>query len=511
MAENFKPWYPKVDDESKSLNYIFLDTLKDDIWHSGVYTKAENKFNLVESSLRAALYPQLDDLLQLAIREERKEIQLLEDFVNKGNLTPSDAGDKIRGFNKLYQKKSILLRNLNKIINVAEGLTEDGRIDITANFYTYIEQAISAYFSKTPIRAINEKALLNITKEALILAMKSKDSNRSDETQTSYIELVKEIEVMESEDDFIREVFQLYFGTSWETMKASLDKQKKKSEQMSAKQLKGKITKSQTVHGNLFEHLQGLILKTLGNSVSHTGGSKQKSDITLLYNMEVELPTQNGLEKDESVRKHFINKYQEMYNSLEQATGTIVQINAKNYDITSSNFRQGGFSAQSITSIKNLEYMLQAYNYDAERTERLIFALTNIGPDTISKDVGDVSHNLAMLIAYFLFDDIDMDITGNVNAVHLLNLDGIYIPFSCFLYAAYDTLKDFENISQDMVHVSYKPKSVNYVPSSPNDPLTKEKWENYVGIKQNQDNIKVSFFKKFPQYVKQHLGSFDFS
>ena len=80
-------------------------------------------------------------------------------------------------------------------------------------------------------------------------------------------------------------------------------------------------------------------------------------------------------------------------------------------------------------------------------------------------------------------DDIDMDITGNVNAVHLLNLDGIYIPLSCFLYAAYDTLKDFDNISQDMVHVSYKPQSVNYIPSSPDDPLTKEKWENYVDIK----------------------------
>jgi hypothetical protein len=101
--------------------------------------------------------------------------------------------------------------------------------------------------------------------------------------------------------------------------------------------------------------------------------------------------------------------------------------------------------------------MLTAYQYDADRTEKLIFALTNIGPDTITEDVGTVTHNLALLIAYFLFDDIDMDDGLNVNAVHLLNLDGVYVPLSCFLKAAYDTLKDMEQVSEDMVKVVYSP------------------------------------------------------
>jgi hypothetical protein len=148
-----------------------------------------------------------------------------------------------------------------------------------------------------------------------------------------------------------------------------------------------------------------------------------------------------------SIRAHFINKYREMYNNLEEATGSIVEISAKNYNLTSEYFKDGGFSAQSVTSIKNLEEMLKAYGYNPDRTERLIFALTNIGPDTIQEDAGSVTHNLAMLIAYFLFDDIDMDDGLGVNAVHLLNLDGVYIPLSCFLYAAYDSLSNFERAS----------------------------------------------------------------
>jgi hypothetical protein len=57
MANFISPWYPQVDDESKIQNYIYLTTLKEDRWHRGVYTKAENKFNLVMSSLSVALFP----------------------------------------------------------------------------------------------------------------------------------------------------------------------------------------------------------------------------------------------------------------------------------------------------------------------------------------------------------------------------------------------------------------------------------------------------------------------
>jgi hypothetical protein len=83
-----------------------------------------------------------------------------------------------------------------------------------------------------------------------------------------------------------------------------------------------------------------------------------------------------------------------------------------------------------------------------------------------------------MLIGYFLFDDIDMDINLDVKAIHLFNLDGIYMPLSCFLFAAYDTLKDFNSLSRDMVSVHYKPKAIDYVNATgiEDDVLNKQKW-----------------------------------
>ena len=105
----------------------------------------------------------------------------------------------------------------------------------------------------------------------------------------------------------------------------------------------------------------------------------------------------------------------------------------------------------------------------------MIFALTNIGPDTLSQGTEIISHSLSLLIGYFLFDDIDMDIGLNVNAIHLFNLDGVYMPLSSFLFAAYDTLKDFSTLDKSMVSVSYKPAGVGYQKVGAGE-LTKELW-----------------------------------
>jgi hypothetical protein len=89
-----------------------------------------------------------------------------------------------------------------------------------------------------------------------------------------------------------------------------------------------------------------------------------------------------------------------------------------------------------------------------------VFALLNIGPDTLEQDSSMITHHLSTLIAYFLFDDIDMDLNTSVNAIHLFNLDGIYVPLSSFLFLAYNSLKDFDKLSNKYVHVSYTPKAV---------------------------------------------------
>jgi hypothetical protein len=54
------------------------------------------------------------------------------------------------------------------------------------------------------------------------------------------------------------------------------------------------------------------------------------------------------------------------------------------------------------------------------------------------KETEEIRNHLATLIAYFLFDDIDIKnfVPTQPAAIHLLNLNGVQIPLSVFLEAA---------------------------------------------------------------------------
>ena len=80
----------------------------------------------------------------------------MEDFVREGKLAPADAANKLLGFNRLYQNRKILERNLKKIEAVADGKTTQGRIDISSSFRSYLDKAIKEYFAKTDLRKINQ-------------------------------------------------------------------------------------------------------------------------------------------------------------------------------------------------------------------------------------------------------------------------------------------------------------------------------------------------------------------
>lgn len=114
-----------------------------------------------------------------------------------------------------------------------------------------------------------------------------------------------------------------------------------------------------------------------------------------------------------------------------------------------------------------------------------------------------------MLIGYFLFDDIGLDFeaeTEGPRAVHLFNLDGIYVPLSSFLFAAYESLRDLEGmVQQNMVSVSYEPEDIGYTKAEKGE-LDKKRWQETVAIKQKQPALSVHFFRDFPEYIVGRLG-----
>ena len=494
MAENLirAPWYPNPRFSYGRQDFIYLHSLAED--HPQVYHAARNKFFDTLANIDFNLEPQLDDLLSLAERERDKEDKMLNEIFGPNKGTPREDGARIRAFNDLYQNELIFARNLEKIKAVGEG-SRQGRIDITAHFREYLKREIETWFKNNKTFDINQETLKQLTKNALYKAFLSKDKQYSkgtpeEEIKQSYLELAHLVEKMEQDDPFLEEVFDLYFGSSLDDL---LKKTKQKTITVKdKKEVTALISKERGIHGNLQEQVLALVnnsLKQKGKMII-TGDSKQKADLITLYEATFELPEElfAGVEIGESVRERFIQRYQHFYDTLQEQRGNIVEISAKNYNLTSDYFKeQGGFTAQSGVSIKNLEKMLNAYKYDKKRTDDLIFALTNIGPDTLGQGTEIVTHSLSLLIGYFLFDDIDMDIGLDVNAIHLFNLDGIYMPLSCFLFAAYDTLKDMSTLNKSMISVNYAPSSIEYKKAEPGN-LCKELWEQMADKKQAKTN-----------------------
>ena len=232
--------------------------------------------------------------------------------------------------------------------------------------------------------------------------------------------------------------------------------------------------------------------------MSRVGGGKQKVD-TFSSTVEVELPTVDTI--DDSVRKRAIQSMQSFYNQLQDTHGFVTEITAKNYDVNSEYFKEGGFAAQGPTSIKNFEAMLEAYDY--KNVEELIYALLNIGPDTLSEDTTIISRKISTLIAYFLFDDIEMDVKSNLKGIHLFNLGNIYVPFSSFLQCAYDAIKDITKDATNFVRVEYNPNSIEY---EHRQVLNYEDWviereKKYSNTK--YASISVHFFKNFVTYITE--------
>lgn len=511
--EERHPWYPNLSNKYRNQNFIYLDTLQDD--NPKLFYNAENRFHDVLGKLNLNLSLQLHELLALAEREQEKEDRLLDDFFGTTAGSPREDAKRIQAFNDIYQSKEIFERNLKKIRAVAEDNSKKGRIDITTNFKGYLETSLADFLSKHSLEELTEANLMEVTKEALIKAFESNDEDRgslSTDEKHSYQELAEIISYMESRDPFIEEVFNLYLKDATDKLKKELSKVDISSTKK-RKLAKALITGSTTVHGDLLEAVSALIIESISafsgqGQIHKTGKTKQKADIITLFEANFEIPEMlfDNAEGG-SVREQFIKRFEQFYKKLEDQSGHIVEISAKNYNITDKHFRDKGFTAQSETSILNFEKMLKAYRYDKKRTDDLIFALTNIGPDTLASESQTeiISHSISLLIGYFLFDDLDMDIGLKVNAIHLFNLDGIYIPLSSFLFAAYETLQDLEKLSSDMVSVDYKPKSVDYKRSQEGDWLTRSKWIATVDKKQTESVISVHFFKQFPRYVSERL------
>ena len=147
--------------------------------------------------------------------------------------------------------------------------------------------------------------------------------------------------------------------------------------------------------------------------------------------------------------------------------------------------------------------------------EQLLFALAHIGENLLTQKDGEqaAERYLASKIAYFMFDDIGIDEVENSlganfvdGAIHVFNLNGVYIPLSVYLNALYKALKqvesnDYRDYAKVNIIVDHKAKY-----TSQKNLLTRENWQEVHKQRYNQDLLEVHFMGNFREIIKQMIS-----
>jgi hypothetical protein len=135
-----------------------------------------------------------------------------------------------------------------------------------------------------------------------------------------------------------------------------------------------------------------------------------------------------------------------------------------------------------------------------------MFVLANTGSELIGgEDADAVCDFVATYIGYFLFDDLHIDENFNglkTQAIHLFNLDGIYIPLSVFLRAAYHAFTNLPEKVKDYVNVSYNSK-LEYKKQT--DGLQEEDWTKLYQYRMTHSSLDIHFFGDFVSFIKANV------
>ena len=105
-------------------------------------------------------------------------------------------------------------------------------------------------------------------------------------------------------------------------------------------------------------------------------------------------------------------------------------------------------------------------------------------------------------MAYFLFDDvltIGKDTVASQHAIHLLMLDGIYIPLSYLFFLMGQAIEDVEKDPDDIFKITITPGKISFEEG----PWPPGSWTKQKEIAYKQIKIGATFLKKFVDVVSE--------
>lgn len=479
-----------------------------------------------------------------AAQEAIKEIELLKQYFNVGTLalSPDQMYTSVIGRQIVYamntsmQLKSVYERHLTRILGPGDRGRGTAKITGAQFFAEYFADELGKIVTRT------YEGLTNITdyrmeqlgeilfseaniNEALhqtfFVRMKNSGDWSGSDANQGYQELFTAIENF-NKDNFLRQVSQAY---RLDELKQRLQQDIQSQQQLQSiisggrskmkKTMKSSLGQTTTAKGTLAEIFaeQGFaavaqLMKEQIPQLRDTnskviGGAGGKADIVTTFGLDFSaiLPT---VEQHYANRAQTVAAYKQLNSYLANLKqGFVVYTNAKDYSLirnTGKGYSFGGFSAGSAISLDSLESVIANTPGGSQTIIGQIMSTMDGAVYSDLKD--DLEEELCEKMAYFLFDDVltigkDTKAAGHV--IHLLMLDGVYIPLSYLFFLMARAIEDVNQDPDDIFKITIEPGKIKYEEG----PWEPGMWADQKQIAYSQIKIGATFLKNFVDVVRE--------
>lgn len=541
--------------ESKQLasKFVFYDQLKNydpgtiqrSLYESAIATgeavlalnKPESRAEFIASNLRAQ-----------ARNEAQKDIKLLNTYFG-GNYSLDDVYDKQFGkeltiaLNEALNLKDIFQRNYDRIVN-EKGDGRAAKVTISSVMESYVITEIRNSWpticnhilnrlaesngeysiAKAVEEEFNSPYIEKVVGRALDKALASPTWTGG--TDNPFKELVDYLNTHQDRRNYIIAKMWQYLGI--DKLKQNMIENITNSEQLknfknSRKNSKVNLTTS--IKGGV---QQGLMAEALSQVISeasiklNTGNSKftteqvgsigAKPDVVVGFQLNVDTITGimtndrfNGADREMN-RKRFIevNEHLKRLNK-----GMIIYSNVKDYALGQNFKRRGGFSTGGDMKLDTYANIMKK-----TKASEFVGAIANAMDEAV---FGDEKHRQAILemitqdMANFLFDDVftvGKEMTDGATAIHLMNLDGVYIPVSYLLLLLAEAFEQEDKKNyRDIFYPTIRYTKILY-PHGGEGHEGDNKWTYDDWLKQRDDalnkiTIGATFARSFVDIVKE--------
>ena len=518
--------------------FVYYEDLKNTYPHW--YAKLRDGADFISSNHEAKMLSIANTMRGWANVEAQKEIQLLKEYFGVNNLsisptemyTSSFGKELIDALNATMQFKGAYERHLARI---AKGHAKITGASLFANTFsdvlgTLISEKYNQIMADGLNRTIDQLGEELFSDEIISQALRitifekmqgSGDLSKNDEHR-GYQEFLSEIERFTGGGGrLLQEISQLYkLGelkqrlleaiTSTEQLSSIVHNGKKKTKMTNT--VKGALKETNLAKGTLaeifgqygLEAVTSLMAEQIPNlrgaKVARTGSSGNKPDITAVFGLDFEeiLPIVDRWYEN---RAKAVEAQKQLNTYLSKAkNGFVVYTNVKDWTLGK---RFGGFSSGSDLALSSFEGVIS--NTPGGSQVLIGQIMSTMDGAILSDKKEEIEDEVCEKMAYFLFDDvltIGKETAASGHAIHLLLLDGVYIPLSYLFFLMARAIEEAERDIHDVFEVTITPGKITF--ESPWEPGM---WSAQKQIAYSQIKIGARFLKGFAEMIREVKGA----